>query len=370
MDLEELRDNWQRFGAEDPLWAILTHPDKRFGRWDLTEFFGTGKTEIERALALAESELGQRVSRGRAMDFGCGVGRLTQALVDHFDRADGVDIASSMIDEARTLNQHADRCEYHLNDSGDLRAFGDAAVDFIYTAHVLQHMEPRFARGYVGEFLRVLRPGGALVFEITTTRVVGATGPLPSKAFRAEPRVLDAPSQLMAGARAIARVRVTNTSRHTWPAAGENGWYLVNVGNHWSTRDGRRVVIDDGRAALPRDLPKHESVDLDLVITAPDEPGEYTLDIDLCQEGVAWFGDEGVVIERVPVTVTPAPKASTPNRGAADSPVMEMYGTPIDEVTDWVTSAGGRVLRVLEWQDVADQGPDTDWHRHVFVVTR
>lgn len=45
--------------------------------------------------------LGHPRERGVALDFGCGVGRLTRALAAFFDRATGVDISSSMIEEAK-----------------------------------------------------------------------------------------------------------------------------------------------------------------------------------------------------------------------------------------------------------------------------
>ncbi len=48
----------------------------------------------------------------RALDFGCGVGRLTQALARHFNIVDGVDIAPSMIELANQFNRSGGRCRY------------------------------------------------------------------------------------------------------------------------------------------------------------------------------------------------------------------------------------------------------------------
>jgi SAM-dependent methyltransferase len=104
--------------------------------------------------------------QGVALDFGCGVGRLTQALAPHFVRVYGVDIAPSMIEQAEILNRHGENCRYLLNQSSDLSLFPDAMFDFIYSQIVLQHMAPRYALKYVAEFLRVLRPGGVAVFQL------------------------------------------------------------------------------------------------------------------------------------------------------------------------------------------------------------
>ena len=43
--------------------------------------------------------------RDRALDFGCGVGRLTRALGTRFESALGVDISAGMIEQARRLNE-------------------------------------------------------------------------------------------------------------------------------------------------------------------------------------------------------------------------------------------------------------------------
>jgi ubiquinone/menaquinone biosynthesis C-methylase UbiE len=114
--------------------------------------------------------LGQGFPRGRALDFGCGVGRLTQPLADHYEEVVGVDIAPSMIELAENLNRRGDRCSYVLNESDDLRAFCDSGFDLIYSNITLQHMEPRYAFRYIKEFLRVLSGDGLLVFYMTSER--------------------------------------------------------------------------------------------------------------------------------------------------------------------------------------------------------
>lgn len=106
--------------------------------------------------------------RGRALDFGCGIGRVTSALADHFDEVVGVDVAPAMLDLARDMNAGRSRCRFVLNDRPDLGLFEDAAFDFVYSNLVLQHMRPKLAARYIREMLRVLRRGGLLVFQMPT----------------------------------------------------------------------------------------------------------------------------------------------------------------------------------------------------------
>jgi SAM-dependent methyltransferase len=110
-------------------------------------------------------ELGLEIGRGRALDFGCGVGRVTQALCEHFHGCIGVDIAPSMIEAAERHNRFGGRCSYLVNATGDLGRFPSDHFDLVYCKLVLQHMDPSFALGYIAEFVRVLTAGGLLVFQ-------------------------------------------------------------------------------------------------------------------------------------------------------------------------------------------------------------
>ncbi|MEE2888745.1 MAG: class I SAM-dependent methyltransferase [Planctomycetota bacterium] len=165
MNLRQLSRTWDELGQRDPLWAILSHDDKRDNRWDLHEFLQTGRTEIEEALACV-TRFQPDLPRRNALDFGCGVGRLSQALAEHFEKVDGIDIAESMIGQARTINRHGAACSYHHNTAPDLRMFPAQSFDFLYSNLTLQHMPPELGHSYIRELCRLLRTGGALVFEI------------------------------------------------------------------------------------------------------------------------------------------------------------------------------------------------------------
>lgn len=76
MDIKELQKNWDGFAKQDPLRAI--NGDKGFD-WELDGFFETGVSEVE-FLMEAINSLNHDFPRGRVLDFGCGVGRLSQPL--------------------------------------------------------------------------------------------------------------------------------------------------------------------------------------------------------------------------------------------------------------------------------------------------
>jgi len=162
--LQRQQQMWDQLAASDPLWTIL--PERK-GGWNSREFMATGEREVEGVLEHIAS-LGVPLNRSRALDFGCGVGRLTQALAARFDEASGVDISPVMVEEAIRRNQHGDRCRYMVNVSEKLVGLDDASFDLVYSSLTLMHIEPALIRGYLGELLRVLAPEGAFVFQLPT----------------------------------------------------------------------------------------------------------------------------------------------------------------------------------------------------------
>jgi SAM-dependent methyltransferase len=169
VNLQDASKNWTALGEDDPLWVVLTDPAKQGNRWKEEEFFATGQTEIA-AMFERLRALDVVPGSGRALDFGCGVGRLTQALATRFDHVDGVDISASMLRHAETYNRFSGRVTYHLNVQPDLRAFPTAQYDFICTMIALQHTPPGFQRGYLADFLRLLKPGGCAYFQTIHAR--------------------------------------------------------------------------------------------------------------------------------------------------------------------------------------------------------
>lgn len=164
-ELGPVREAFEQFGRQDPMYAALTRDGRENRGWDPEEFFATGRAEIADVLEYVRS-LGLEPGRGRALDFGCAIGRLTQALAEHFDQAVGLDIAEAMVEAARAHNRHGERVTYRVNPRPDLGLLESRSFDFVYTNKVLQHVPPRPQLEYVREFMRVLRPGGVAVFQM------------------------------------------------------------------------------------------------------------------------------------------------------------------------------------------------------------
>lgn len=168
MSLAKDRRDWESLGRNDPLWAVWTHPDRREGGWagHEGEFFDTGAGEVAKILA-AGARHGLPHRRARALDFGCGVGRLSRALSEHFDGVLGLDLSEPMVERARALNRDRPGCRFEVNTSAELVGLEDGEFDLVLSLITLQHVsDPAAVRSYLCELARVLGPGGLLAVQL------------------------------------------------------------------------------------------------------------------------------------------------------------------------------------------------------------
>jgi SAM-dependent methyltransferase len=169
--IQDLQDTWDRLGRKDPMWAVASNRD----RWSREEFFASGEAEIAEALAYVES-LGLELERRRALDFGCGLGRLTRALGDRYEETVGVDIAPSMAKAAAELNADRGNLSFVVNDRPGLDAFEPGSFDLVYSNITLQHMAPELAARYIEGFMRVVSDRGLVLFQLPSERRAEESG--------------------------------------------------------------------------------------------------------------------------------------------------------------------------------------------------
>ena len=357
---------WDRHAKHDALWAILSDPTKTGRRWDLPSFLETGRREVS-LLMYQLRALGIDVSREAVLDFGCGVGRLSQPLASHFDRVVGVDISSEMIRLANELNEYSARVLYVCNARHDLAMLASGEFTFMYSNVVLQHIEPPAAIRYLGELFRVVRRDGVLVFQLPShprprDEQQHVSTPMASEAYRASIRVeSDCPDDAAPGSEVMLVATITNTSQHPW-SQREVG--SIRVGNHWLAGPGHAMLIqDDGRAPLPDNVAPGQTCCITLKITLPGEAGAYQLECDVVHEGVSWFADKGsqtwrrqVRVAGVPPTLPSAAAeepivAGTALRLADDAPTedpgpLPMHGIHRDVVEQLIRDNGGVVVHL------------------------
>jgi SAM-dependent methyltransferase len=378
-----MKEYWDLHARRDPLWAVLSDDAKKHRGWTLQAFMATGEREMS-LLFYQLAELGIHVRRGKALDFGCGVGRLTQAMARRFNRVVGLDISPRMIEIARQLNQYHGHVDYLVHDTPDLSTF-DVPFDFIYSNVVLQHIPAGLTAQYLRAFCGALNPDGLLVFQLPSHRAEKAArvpGPMADSAYRAAISVAGEPlAVLPPSSEGRIGIGIRNTSETPWlqEAVG-----AIRAGNHWLSPSGEMLIQDDGRVSLPGTLAAGELHVAEMVVKTP-PPGQYILEFDAVHEGVTWFGDRGSPTLRIPVLVGAAEASDAPadssaaqvqydERQLADT-LEPLEGIPAPEefpmnaierreVERIIGNAGGRIIRVEE-----DDRAKPEWVGYQYFVT-
>lgn len=118
--------------------------------------------------------------------------------------------------------------------------------------------------------------------------------PLPESAMRAEISVIDFPADAHAGEKLRIKVHVMNRGDVVWGGCERNaGPRQVSLGGRWLNPAGQAISKEEGRTPLPADIAPSQAADLGWTIDVPSQPGQYLLELDMLQEGVAWFGLKG-----------------------------------------------------------------------------
>jgi SAM-dependent methyltransferase len=168
--------DWKRFGAEDAFYGVIsseTNRAKKIDRIAIDKFYDSGRQYAEIILGVLKKHFDFEC-RGRALDFGCGVGRLTFALAERFDQVVGLDIAEGMLSEAR---KQADlrglkNVEFKLSSGAD--TIPTNSFDFVNTFIVLQHMTRQQGETAIRAMLDGLADEGVGAIHLTYGNAAGS----------------------------------------------------------------------------------------------------------------------------------------------------------------------------------------------------
>jgi SAM-dependent methyltransferase len=162
--LERMREDWNARAKEDAFYYVA------FGRrqQDREGFLATAADAVrglEYDLARLPSSVEPRDRR--ALEIGCGPGRLMGFMSRHFGEIHGVDVSDEMIKLAEEHLAGIPHAHAHRNSGTDLSLFASDWFDFVYSYAVFQHIPSReVVSEYFRESARVLKPGGILCCQL------------------------------------------------------------------------------------------------------------------------------------------------------------------------------------------------------------
>ncbi|MGO4879450.1 MAG: class I SAM-dependent methyltransferase [Bryobacteraceae bacterium] len=164
--LDRMRQDWNERAREDPHYYVA------FGRreQDDAEFLASASDEV-RAMRAELKRLGppgKPAPQGlKALEIGCGPGRIMRPLSRDFAEIHGIDISDEMIRLAAQRLRDVPHAHVQHTERSDLSMFHDESFDFVYSYAVFQHIPSRaVVLGYFAEARRVLKCGGILKCQI------------------------------------------------------------------------------------------------------------------------------------------------------------------------------------------------------------
>ena len=160
---------WERIGHKEPYYGVLS--SERFRSPTLSPdareaFFASGASHVADVLATVRRRLDPRFRPRRALDFGCGVGRLLIPLSAECEAVVGIDVSESMLAEAKKNLAERGLTNTTLVKSDDRLSRLEGTFDLIHSYIVFQHIPVPRGEAIIESLGRRLNPGGVGVIHV------------------------------------------------------------------------------------------------------------------------------------------------------------------------------------------------------------
>jgi 2-polyprenyl-3-methyl-5-hydroxy-6-metoxy-1,4-benzoquinol methylase len=162
--------DWEKLGELDPYYAVVTSTE--FHREGLSEerkaaFFALGRAYVETIFERIDRHIAPGFAPRRALDFGCGVGRITLPLARKIETVIGADVAGSMLAEAQKNAAEQDVVNVAWVLSDDTLSQVHGTFDLVHSFIVFQHIPPAKGMRILHGLLERVEPEGVAVIHVT-----------------------------------------------------------------------------------------------------------------------------------------------------------------------------------------------------------
>ena len=171
--LAHVQQSWQKLGQEEPHWSVLSA--EQFKRANLEQhrerFYQSGRENVHCLLKTLRRNacFPDGLADKTALEYGCGVGRITHALASHFKQVYAYDISAPHLALAKEFTDALglNNIQYgrivHPRDVTTL-----PKADVVVTLIVLQHNPPPVIKMILRGLLEALNQGGVAYFQLLT----------------------------------------------------------------------------------------------------------------------------------------------------------------------------------------------------------
>lgn len=158
--------DWEKWGATDPYYGVFSSEQYRASKLSnerKEEFFRSGEDYVDSMFTKMNTLFNKDILPDRAMDFGCGVGRLTKPLAKRCKHIIGIDVSTSMLKEARSNCSECQNISFVISD--DQLSILTEGFDLVHTHLVLQHIPWHRGHRIVEQLLNRVNKGGYIVLH-------------------------------------------------------------------------------------------------------------------------------------------------------------------------------------------------------------
>jgi len=163
--IDASKKKWNELGSKNPRYYVLTD----YGEKITEEKFKEAGKKDYRDLIENDGLLKERLSPFKektVLEIGCGIGRITFFIANHFKSVTGIDISESMIHEAKERLSNTTNATLVATD-GLQYPFPENTFDFVFSFIVFQHMPDRKTiQSNIQEIGRVLNPRGIAKIQL------------------------------------------------------------------------------------------------------------------------------------------------------------------------------------------------------------
>ncbi|RJQ64723.1 MAG: class I SAM-dependent methyltransferase [Stygiobacter sp.] len=165
--------HWNKFGEDDPYFGVLSDEKYRLNVFTDSakeEFFSTGYQHVDSIVKKIEVHLNRSFKPNKALDYGCGVGRVLIPLSKYSNEALGVDVSDAMLTECKLNCIKNKITNIRLLNASEYSANFSEKVDFIHSYIVFQHIPVRRGISILLKLLDNLSENGIGVLHFTYSK--------------------------------------------------------------------------------------------------------------------------------------------------------------------------------------------------------
>ena len=168
MSAQNTDKSWEKLGKEDPYYWVTTideYVDEKWSDETQKKFFEESTKYVHSILEIIHRHIDPNFTPTNALDFGCGVGRVTIPLSKICKTVVGTDVSSTMLKEAEKLSTQEETENITFVKGDDELSKVKGTFNFIHSIYVFQHIPFNRGKKILNKLLSSLEPDGVGVLQ-------------------------------------------------------------------------------------------------------------------------------------------------------------------------------------------------------------